>query len=178
MKRLLLLLALVQPAIMAAQGDHLDPFTFCGFDDYHNRDYSEHFVDVYIGGVKDSDLSWWGFNYAYMGEKYGPYFSVGTDFAGSSSIFGGGVIRLTDPDIDPCDFQVYAGVGRVGVRSSLNLGARIAWRSITKVSGLDIGCGLQLYKGGFTPTITIGLYLWGIPTLVGLSLIGAVVMST
>ena len=35
----------------------------------------------------------------------------------------------------------------------------------------DFGFGCQFTRGTITPTVSLGLYIWGIPTLIGIGLL-------
>lgn len=144
------------------------------------KEFCTHFADLYLGFScsKNSDNYYetddrylLGFSYTWVGKRIGPYISVATDLDEGGSIVGGMAIRLTGSEKTGLDWQVYCGVGLMNETFGLDAGARFAWRSSHKLSRWDFGFGCQFTRGTITPTVSLGLYIWGIPTLIGIGLL-------
>ena len=118
--------------------------------------FCNHFADFYIGAgcLKDpggfyemNDGYRFGFSYTWIGERIGPYMSLGTDFDGGGSIFGGMAYRITDTDTASLDWQFYGGFGFLDGMFSLDAGTRFAFRSTSRLSHWDFGFGCQFNYG-------------------------------
>ena len=142
--------------------------------------FCNHFADFYMGfgcskyyseHYEMNDDYWFGLSYTWIGERIGPYMSLGTNFDECGSIFGGVAYRITNPDTASLDWQVYGGIGLLEGMFGLDVGTRFAWRSSYKLSHWDFGFGCQFTHGMIMPTVSVGLYIWGIPTLIGLGLV-------
>ena len=145
--------------------------------------FASHFIDLY-GGVQlygnsgDAGLEdvWVGLNYTWMGKRVGPYVSVGGSANGEWEILGGAAVRLTDPGRTALDLHLYGGLGYVESGLGFDLGTRFAWRGTCSVSKWDFAVGCQYHDRRFTPTISIGSYIWGIPVCLTLCFVGCVVL--
>lgn len=144
------------------------------------RAFCEHFVDFYMGFscCKDyqdyysfDDECWVGFSYTWIGDRVGPYASLAFNADECFSILGGLAFRLTDPGTATLDWQLYGGAGLIDESLGFDVGARFAWRSSHKLSHWDFGFGCQFSQGTIIPTVSVGLYIWGIPTVIGLGLL-------
>ena len=141
--------------------------------------FCEHFIDLYAGcalmqgetGFETTDQYRFGISYTWIGRRVGPYVSAATDFDGAFSILTGAAFRLTDPRTSSLDWQLYAGTGLIDGKAGLDAGMRFAWRSSSSVSKADIGVGCQFYSDTIIPTISVGLYIWGIPVALGIGLL-------
>ena len=142
--------------------------------------FCNHFADFHMGvGCSKSnsdyyemnDDYWFGFSYTWIGDRIGPYISLETNFDECGSFFGGVAYRITNPDTASLDWQVYGGIGLLEGMLGLDVGTRFAWRSSYKLSHWDFGFGCQFTHGMIMPTVSVGLYIWGIPTLIGLGLV-------
>lgn len=141
--------------------------------------FCEHFIDLYAGcalmqgetGFETTDQYRFGISYTWIGHRVGPYVSAATDFDGAFSILTGAAFRLTDPRTSSLDWQLYAGTGLIDGKAGLDAGLRFAWRSSSSVSKADIGVGCQFYHDTVIPTISVGLYIWGIPVALGIGLL-------
>ena len=144
------------------------------------RAFCDHFVDFYMGFncSKDygdyysfDDEAWLGFSYTWIGNRVGPYVSLAFNADESFSILGGVAFRLTDPKTATMDWHLYGGAGLIDECLGFDVGTRFAWRSSQKLSHWDFGFGCQFSQGSITPTVSVGLYIWGIPTVLCLGLI-------
>ena len=144
------------------------------------KEFCNHFADFYLGFGCSRDYSdyyetngdvWCGLNYTWIGNRIGPYMSLGTNFDECCSVFGGVAYRITDPYTATLDWQVYGGLGLMDGRIGLDIGTRFAWRSSYVLSHWDFGFGCQFSHGTVMPTLNVGLYIWGIPTLICLGLV-------
>lgn len=141
--------------------------------------FCEHFIDLYAGcalmqgetGFETTDQYRFGISYTWIGHRVGPYVSAATDFDGAFSILTGAAFRLTDPRTSSLDWQLYAGTGLIDGKAGLDAGLRFAWRSSSSVSKADIGVGCQFYSDTIIPTVSVGLYIWGIPVVLGIGLL-------
>lgn len=138
--------------------------------------FAWHFVDAWTGFVTEGEgltgEKYFGIRYSYMQHRVGPYASVAFSTYGSNAIWLGGAYRFTKPLLSDLDFQAYGGVGLIdGKQVGGEAGIRFGWKSSRKLSGLDFGVGCQFFKGGFAPTVEVGLYIWGVPVVCGLCLI-------
>ena len=142
--------------------------------------FCQHFMDFYVGAVcspgngeayeLDGD-TWFGFNYTWVGERVGPYISVGSNFEGDWEVIGGAAYRLTNPDTASLDWQVYGGIGFTDGSLGFDVGTRFGWRSSYQLSHWDFGFGCQYFHRSIMPTVSVGLYIWGIPTVICLGVI-------
>ena len=144
------------------------------------RNFCNHFADCYAGVICSmsyegkyelTDDYWFGFTYTWIGNRVGPYISGGFDFEGSYSVVGGAAFRLTNPQTASLDWQLYGGAGLIDGNFGFDVGTRFAWRSTSKLSHWDFGFGCQFFHGNIMPTVSVGLYIWGIPAVFGLSLV-------
>lgn len=141
--------------------------------------FCEHFIDLYTGLVHEkydagygaSDQYILGFSYTWIGARIGPYLSVGTDFDGTCTVAAGAAFRATRPETSSLDWQLYAGIGLLDGCPGIDAGMRLAWRSASSVSKADFGVGVQVFPDAVVPTVSVGLYIWGIPLMVGIGLI-------
>ena len=139
--------------------------------------FCRHFVDMYLGygfersagGTYPSDQTWTGVSYTWIGNRIGPYVSAGWDLDSGFSVMAGGAFRLTSPESAQLDWQLYGGAGVIDERLGVEIGTRFGWRTRYSVSKWDFGVGCQLYRDHIVPTVSVGLYIWGIPTVIGLS---------
>ena len=146
---------------------------------FSGKTFCEHFIDLYAGcahmqgetGFETSDQYRFGISYTWIGRRVGPYVSAATDFDGAFSILTGAAFRLTDPRTSSLDWQLYAGTGLIDGKAGLDAGLRFAWRSSSSVSKVDIGVGCQFYSDTIIPTVSVGLYIWGIPVTLGIGLL-------
>ena len=143
------------------------------------KEFCNHFADFYMGFPCSKDYSdyyevddyiWFGLSYTWIGNRIGPYLSLGTNFDESFSVLGGVAYRITDPETALLDWQVYGGVGLIDGMFGLDVGTRFAWRSSYSLSHWDFGFGCQFTHGTIMPTVNVGFYIWGIPTLVCIGL--------
>lgn len=150
------------------------------------KHFCHHFADFYMGFVcskynadfyEKNDDYWFGLSYTWIGKRIGPFMSVGTNFDGSGSISGGVAYRITNPDTATHDWQVYSGVGLLDGKLGIDVGTRFAWRSSSKLSHWDFGVGCQFTHGMIMPTVSVGLYIWGIPTLIGIGLVASTLVG-
>ena len=140
------------------------------------KSFCRHFVDMYLGygferfdgGLCASGQTWTGLSYTWIGNRIGPYVSAGWDFDSSFSVMAGGAFRLTPPESAQLDWQLYGGAGLIDERLGVEIGTRFGWRTHSPVSKWDFGVGCQLYRDHVVPTVSVGLYIWGIPTVIGL----------
>ena len=116
-----------------------------------------------------------GVSYTWIGNRVGLYLSASTDFDGGFSVFGGAAVRLTNPKTAFLDWQVYGGAGLMDGMFGFDVGTRFGWRSSHSLSHWDFGFGCQFSKGFIMPTVSVGLYIWGIPVLVGIGLIACAI---
>ena len=144
------------------------------------RAFCDHFVDFYMGFncSKDyedhysfDDETWFGFSYTWIGNRVGPYVSLALNADECFSILGGVAFRITDPKTATMDWHLYGGAGLIDECLGFDVGTRFAWRSSHKLSRWDFGFGCQFSQESITPTVSVGLYIWGIPTVVCLGLI-------
>ena len=141
----------------------------------YEKDFCWHFTDAYLGFVNDregyTDECFVGLRYTYLQHRVGPYISAAISTDEMSAFFAGAAYRSTRPESSDLDFQAYGGVGLVyGGLLAGEAGIRFGWKSNHKLSGLDFGVGCQFWKGTITPTVEVGLYIWGIPVVCGLCL--------
>lgn len=144
------------------------------------KEFSQHFADLYVGfgcsrseggAFAGSGDTWLGFSYTWIGGRIGPYLSLGTDFGERHTLSAGIAYRLTSPRTASLDWQLYGGVGMVAGALGGEVGTRLGWRSASRLSRWDIGAGCQFTAGAIIPTVSVGLYIWGIPALVGVGLV-------
>ena len=142
--------------------------------------FSQHFADCYVGATCTlnggsafgmNDDYWFGFSYTWVGNRVGPYISVGSDLEGSWELVGGAAFRLTDPGSAALDWQLYGGVGFIDRSLGFDAGMRFGWRSSHRLSHWDFGFGCQYFQGTIMPTVSVGLYIWGIPTVICLGIV-------
>ena len=141
----------------------------------YEKDFCWHFTDAYLGFVNDregyTDECFVGVRYTYLQHRVGPYISAAISTNQMSAFFAGAAFRFTRPESSNLDFQAYGGVGLIyGNQLAGEAGIRFGWKSKHKLSGLDFGVGCQFWKGTITPTVEVGLYIWGIPVVCGLCL--------
>lgn len=141
----------------------------------YEKDFCWHFADAYLGFVNDregyTDECFVGLRYTYLQHRLGSYISAAISTDEVSAFFAGAAYRFTRPESSDLDFQAYGGVGLVyGGLLAGEAGIRFGWKSNHKLSGLDFGVGCQFWKGTITPTVEVGLYIWGIPVVCGLCL--------
>lgn len=139
------------------------------------KDFCWHFTDAYLGFVNDregyTDECFIGMRYTYLQHNVGPYLSAAFSTDEMSAFFAGAAYRFTRPESCDLDFQAYGGIGLAyGNRFAGEAGIRFGWKSERKLSGLDFGVGCQFWKGAFVPTVEVGLYIWGVPVVLGLCL--------
>lgn len=148
------------------------------------KTFSQHFADFYVGAActlqegvsfEPNDDTWFGFSYTWVGERVGPYISAGMDFKGSWELVGGAAFRLTNPWRDSLDWQLYGGVGFIDSSIGFDFGTRFAWRSSYQLSHWDFGFGCQYFNGNIMPNVSVGLYIWGIPTVICLGVIAGAI---
>ena len=148
------------------------------------KSFSNHFADMLVGAtLSKEDVGRYGMDddyrigvsYTWIGNRVGPYLSVSTDFDGGFSVFGGAALRLTNPKTAILDWQVYGGAGLMDGKFGFDVGTRFGWRSSHSLSHWDFGFGCQFSKGFIMPTVSVGLYIWGIPVLVGIGLIACAI---
>ena len=144
------------------------------------KEFCNHFADFYMGFGCSKDYGdyyettgdvWCSLSYTWIGNRIGPYMSLGTNFDECGSVFGGVAYRITNPDTANLDWQVYGGLGLMDGMFGLDIGTRFAWRSSYTLSHWDFGFGCQFTQGTIMPTVNVGLYIWGIPTLICLGLV-------
>lgn len=144
------------------------------------RRFSDHFTDLWLGiacsnewggGFEaDGDL-WCGFSYTWIGNRVGPYASVGINLDEGFAVIGGAAFRLTDPSAGALDWQLYGGAGLIDGSLGAEVGTRFGWRSSYRLSHWDFGFGCQFTRDRIIPTVSVGLYIWGIPVMVGLGVV-------
>ena len=142
--------------------------------------FCQHFADAYVGAmcslkggqefVLDGD-TWVGLSYTWVGNRVGPYISVGSDLEGGWELIGGAAFRLTKPGTASLDWQLYGGVGIIDGSLGVDVGTRFGWRSSHRLSHWDFGFGCQLTCGSVMPTVSVGLYIWGIAAIVSLGVV-------
>lgn len=148
-----------------------------GFDSSPGGEFCSHFIDFYAGFRPGGDddafgVNWVGLSYTLIGEKIGPYISMGLEMDDTFSFLGGAAYRLTKPEVSNLDWQLYGGIGLFDGDLGVEIGTRFAWKSsTTSVSLWDFGIGCQFYSGHIVPTVSVGLCIWGIPTLIGLGIV-------
>ena len=144
------------------------------------RNFCSHFADCYVGfccsrqyggGYEFNEDYWFGFSYTWIGNRIGPYLSAGFEMDECFSVIGGAAFRLTDPRTAGLDWQLYGGAGLIDGSFGFDVGSRFAWRSTSKLSHWDFGFGCQFFQGNIMPTVSVGLYIWGIPVAVGLGVV-------
>lgn len=144
------------------------------------RTFCDHFVDFYMGFscykvyqdyYSFDDACWFGFSYIWIGNRVGLYASLAFNADECFSILGGLTLRLTDPKAATMDWHLYGGAGLIDDCLGFDVGARFAWRSSYKLSRWDFGFGCQFSQGAIIPTVSVGLYIWGIPAVIGLGLV-------
>ena len=142
--------------------------------------FCNHFVDFYAGFncsknyddfYEFDDEAWFGISYTWIGNRVGPYMSLAFSTDDRFSVLGGVAFRLTDPRTATLDWHLYGGVGLIGEGLGLDVGNRFAWRSSHKLSHWDFGFGCQFSRESMIPTVSVGLYIWGIPTVICLGLV-------
>ena len=172
-RRLITFVLLLQCLILRATGDKYDFF----YRPDGGTGFAEYFFDMYFGLANSGEDLWMGLNCAWITEDRGPYLSVGTDFNGGWSLFSGAAFRLNDEIDYSLDWQLYAGIGSVCGRFGFNVGTRLAWETDTIFSKWDVGIGFQVYDNNVAPTLTLGFYIWGIPTVVTIGLVSCVLVA-
>lgn len=148
------------------------------------KHFSQHFTDVYVGfcceKLEQNYYEWnetyrVGFSYTWIGNRIGPYVSGAYDFEEGYSVVGGAAVRLTNPDAASLDWQLYGGVGLMDGSLGFDVGTRFGWRSKHNVSFFDLGLGCQFSHGVIMPNVSVGLCIWGIPTVLCIGLaVGAI----
>lgn len=148
------------------------------------KSFSNHFADMLVGAtLSKEDVGRYGMDddyrigvsYTWIGNRVGPYLSVSTNFDGGFSAFGGAAVRLSNPKTASLDWQVYGGAGLMDGKFGFDVGTRFGWRSSHSLSHWDFGFGCQFSQGYIMPTVSVGLYIWGIPVLVGIGLIACAI---
>ena len=142
------------------------------------RAFCNHFVDFYVGfncsryydDYYEYDDAWFGFSYTWIGNRVGPYMSLAINADECFSVLGGVAFRLTDPRTATLDWHLYGGAGLIDEGLGFDIGTRFAWRSAHKLSHWDFGLGCQFSQESIIPTVSVGLYIWGIPTVVCLGI--------
>ena len=149
-----------------------------------SKAFSQHFADCYVGApyplqggsaFELGDELWFGLSYTWVGSRVGPYVSVGSDLEGGWELIGGAAFRLTNPDTAALDWQLYGGAGFIDGALGFDAGMRFGWRSSRRLSGWDFGFGCQYVRGTIMPTVSVGLYIWGIPTLICLGIVAGAI---
>ena len=144
------------------------------------RNFCNHFADFYTGlccskeyggSYQLSEDYWFGLSYTWIGNRIGPYLSAGYSLDECFSVVGGAAFRLTNPQTASLDWQLYGGAGLIDGGFGFDVGTRFAWRSTSKLSHWDFGFGCQFFQGNIMPTVSVGLYIWGIPVAVGLGVV-------
>lgn len=153
--------------------------TVPGLRSMPQKHFSQHFTDVFVGfcceRLEENYFEWdetcrVGFSYTWIGNRVGPYLSGAYDFDEGYSVVGGVALRLTDPALASLDWQLYGGAGLMDGSLGFDIGTRFGWRSTHQVSHWDFGLGCQFFQGVIMPTVSVGLCIWGIPTVVCLGL--------
>lgn len=142
-------------------------------------EFCTHFIDAYVGfqlykddGAIDVYDYWAGLSYTWLEKRVGAYVSAGVsvdDFM--FSLVAGPTVRLTSPESSRVDLQFYGGVGIMGGGFAVDAGLRFGWRSRHDVSMWDFGLGCQYHDRTFTPTVSVGLCIWGVPVTIGLGVV-------
>ena len=144
------------------------------------RSFCNHFVDFFIGFncskyyddyYEFDDEAWFGFSYTWIGNRVGPYMSLAFNSDECFSALGGVAFRLTDPRTATLDWHLYGGAGLINEGLGFEFGTRFAWCSTNRLSHLDFGFGCQFSQESIIPTVSVGLYIWGIPTVICLGLV-------
>ena len=144
------------------------------------RNFCNHFADFYAGlcctkeyggGYQFNEDYWFGLSYTWIGNRIGPYLSAGYSMDECFSVVGGAAFRLTNPQTASLDWQLYGGAGLIDGGFGFDVGTRFAWRSTSRLSHWDFGFGCQFFQGNIMPTVSVGLYIWGIPVAVGLGVV-------
>ena len=144
------------------------------------KEFCNHFIDFYTGFGCSKDYGenyvatgeiCCGFSYTWIGNKVGPYLSLGIDNDECGSILGGIAYRITDSNTTNIDWQLYGGAGLVYGAFGFELGTRLAWGSLYSLSHWDLGFGCQFSQGMIIPTVSVGLYIWGIPAIIGVAIV-------
>lgn len=138
--------------------------------------FCTHFIDAYAGFqlYKDDDAIdvydyWAGLSYTWLEKRVGAYVSAGISVDDIMfSLVAGPVVRLTSPESSCVDLQIYGGAGIMGGGFAVDAGLRFGWRSQHDVSLWDFGLGCQYHDRTFTPTVSVGLCIWGVPVTIGL----------
>ena len=157
MKRLLVMLCLLQSVGLFALDEESE---FC-----------RNFLDFYFASEVEGERSWIGFTYTHVNDRYGPFFSVGQDLEGTFSYVHGIALRLVDEPFMNVDFQFYCGAGFFGKQPGMSAGLRAGMADGRSVSRWDVGLGVQVYGKQVVPTVSVGLSIWGIPTLIAITAI-------
>ena len=140
------------------------------------KGFCQHFTDAYLGFVNDregyTEECFAGIRYTYLQNRIGPYISAAISTDEMSAFFAGAAYRFTRPESSDLDFQAYGGIGLAyGNQLAGEAGIRFGWKSSHKLSGLDFGVGCQFWKGAITPTVEVGLYIWGIPVVCAVGIV-------
>lgn len=149
---------------------------YLGWNTGQDLGFSRSFVDAYAGFVQCSDCDYVdetfiGLRYTWLKERVGPYLSLALSTDGCGAGFAGAAWRAFDESRSNIDLHLYGGLGLVYEEClAVELGVRFAWKSESCVSHWDFGLGCQFWGGAVTPTVEVGLYIWGIPVLVCLGL--------
>ena len=122
------------------------------------------------GGFEPSDYYRFGLSYTWLEKRVGPYVAGATDFDGDWAVSAGAAFRLTNPESSAMDWQVYGGPALSLAGFGAEVGTRFGWRTKGSVSRWDFGVGCQFYRDEIVPTVSVGLYIWGIPITVGIGL--------
>lgn len=139
------------------------------------KKYCEHFTDIFVGLCCEWQTYRIGFSYTWIGKRIGPYVSAATDFDEGYSIVGGAAIRFSDPATAQLDWQLYGGIGLMDGSIGFDVGTRFGWRSARKLSFWDFGFGCQFFQGTIMPNLSVGLCIWGIPTVICIGLAAGLV---
>lgn len=139
-------------------------------------EFCTHFIDAYAGlhlykdeGAIEVYDYWAGLSYTWLEKRVGAYVSAGISVDDIMfSLVAGPAVRLTNPKSSRVDLQVYGGAGIMGGGFAVDAGLRFGWRSQHDVSMWDFGLGCQYHDRTFTPTVSVGLCIWGIPVTIGL----------
>lgn len=141
--------------------------------------FCTHFADAYVGFQLyrvDDEIAvydyWAGLSYTWLEKRVGAYVSTGFSIDDIMfSLIAGPAVRLTRPETSSLDLQIYGGAGFAGGSFAVDTGIRFAWHSEYDVSMWDFGVGCHYNNGSFTPTISVGLCIWGIPVIIGVGVV-------
>jgi len=139
-------------------------------------EFCTHFIDAYAGFQlyrDEGDIEvydyWAGLSYTWLENRVGAYVSAGISVDDIMfSLVAGPAVRLTNPESSRIDLQVYGGAGIMGGGFAVDAGLRFGWRCQHDISMWDFGLGCQYHDRTFTPTVSVGLCIWGIPVTIGL----------